>query len=82
MIWLEHLLVLSMLQYSSGTWSWGRYVVIYPSGNSDFANLSARYRSLPRGQTSFGAMTVDELLDAGVIPAQTAGDLRGRYLPK
>src|SRR5205823_12212759 len=36
-MWLEHLLLLSMLQHGSGTWNWGRYVVVHPFGNSDFA---------------------------------------------
>ena len=31
-MWLEHLLVLSMLQHPSGEWSWGRYVVVHPAG--------------------------------------------------
>ena len=33
-MWLEHLLLLSMLQHASGTWTWGRYVVVHPAGNS------------------------------------------------
>ena len=37
-MWLEHLLLLSMLQHASGTWSWGRYVVVHPAGNIDFAD--------------------------------------------
>ena len=37
-MWLEHLLLLSMLQHASGAWSWGRYVVVHPAGNSDFAD--------------------------------------------
>ena len=33
MTWLEHLLLLSMLQHPSGEWTWGRYVVVHPAGN-------------------------------------------------
>ena len=43
-MWLEHLLLLSMLQHPSRTWSWGRYVVVHPAGNSE---LGRRMRSLP-----------------------------------
>jgi len=29
-MWLEHLLVLSMLQHPSRTWNWGRFVLVHP----------------------------------------------------
>ena len=45
---LEHLLLLSMLQHVSGAWSWGRYVVVHPAGNTDFADACARYRDAAR----------------------------------
>ena len=44
-MWLEHLLLLSMLQHASGAWTWGRYVVVHPAGNSDVADA---VRALPR----------------------------------
>src|SRR6266568_3812009 len=58
-MWLEHLLLLSMLQHTSDTWSWGRYVVVH---------------------STFASVTVEELLDAGVLPTQTVAALRGRYI--
>ena len=79
-MWLEHLLLLSMLQHPSGMWSWGRYVVVHPAGNSDFADACARYRDLLVDQSTFSSMTVEELLDADVLPAQTAAALRKRYM--
>jgi hypothetical protein len=45
-MWLEHLLLLSMLQHVSGSWNWGRYVVVHPAGNSDVAEAGDRYRDL------------------------------------
>lgn len=39
-------LLLSMLQHTSGRWGWGRFVVVHPAGNSDYAELCARYRTL------------------------------------
>jgi hypothetical protein len=80
-MWLEHLLLLSMLQHGSGTWSWGRYVVVHPAGNSDIAGACARYRDLLADPMTFSSMTIEELLDANVLPAETTTALRDRYLP-
>jgi PD-(D/E)XK nuclease superfamily protein len=81
LIWLEHLLLLSMLQHASGSWSWGRYVVVHPAGNSDFEATCERYRGLLVDGSSFSSVTIEELLDAGALPAQTIAALRDRYLP-
>jgi hypothetical protein len=80
-MWLEHLLLLSMLQHPSGRWSWGRYVVVHPAGNTDYAEVCARYRALLVDQSTFSSVTVEELLDAGALPAPTVAALRVRYLP-
>jgi hypothetical protein len=80
-IWLDHLLVLSMLQHPSRTWRWGRLVVVHPAGNTDFADACSRYRALLVDQSTFASATVEELLDANVLPAHTATALRDRYLP-
>jgi hypothetical protein len=80
-MWLEHLLLLSMLQHESRTWNWGRYVVVHPAGNSDFADMCARYRALLADEATFASVTVEELLDANVVAAKTATALRDRYLP-
>lgn len=80
-MWLEHLLLLSMLQRVSGAWSWGRYVVVRPAGNSRVADGCARYRDLFVDRSTLSTMTVEELLDADVLPAHTATALRDRYLP-
>ncbi len=80
-MWLEHLLLLSMLQHESGAWGWGRYVVVHPAGNSDVTDLCARYRELLADPSTFASMTLEELLDAGVLRAPAAAALRERYLP-
>ena len=80
-LWLEHLLLLSMLQHTSGRWRWGRFVVVHPAGNSDYAELCARYRTLLEDQSTFSSVTVEELLDANALSAQTTAALRDRYLP-
>ena len=79
-MWLEHLLLLSMLQHASGSWTWGRYVVVHPAGNPDISELCARYRSLLEDQSTFRSMTIEELLDTDVLPAKTAAGLRERYV--
>ena len=81
-MWLEHLLLLSMLQHASGTWNWGRYVVVHAAGNTDYADACKRYRDLLADKSTFSSMTVEELLDAGVLPARTATALRKRYIPR
>jgi hypothetical protein len=71
-MWLEHLLVLSMLQHPIGTWRWGRYVVVHPAGNSDLAEACDRDRALLVDRSTFSCMTVEELLDAPAICAPAA----------
>jgi PD-(D/E)XK nuclease superfamily len=80
-MWLEHLLLLSMLQHVSGSWSWGRYVVVYPAGNSDVAEACARYRALLVDQSTFSSVSIEDLLDAGALPSPTVAALRDRYIP-
>jgi hypothetical protein len=72
-LWLEHLLLHSMLQHESGMWRRGRYVVVHPAGNSDIAGLCARYRGLLDDDATFAAVTLEEL------PMSAA--VRERYLP-
>jgi hypothetical protein len=80
-IWLDHALMLSMLQQTSGTWSWGRFVVVYPADNCNFADACSRYRELLHDDSTFATMTVEEILDSGSLPATTAAAIRQRYVP-
>jgi hypothetical protein len=80
-IWLAHLLVLSMLQHPGRIWRWGRLVVVHPSGNTDFTDACSRYRALLVDESSFAFVTIEELVDANVLPARTAAALRRRYIP-
>jgi hypothetical protein len=34
-------------------WSWGRYVVVHPAGNSDFADACVRYREFLADESTF-----------------------------
>jgi hypothetical protein len=80
--WLEHLLLLSMLQHPSKRWRWGRYVVVHPSGNVDYAEATERYRTLLADDSTFATMTLEELLGSGALPKRSATALRTRYLPR
>jgi hypothetical protein len=80
-IWLDHLLVLSMLQHPSRAWRSGRLVVVHPAGDTDFADACSRYGALLVDRSTFSSATVEELLDAGVLPPRTTSALRKRYLP-
>jgi PD-(D/E)XK nuclease superfamily len=80
-MWLEHLLLLSMLQHVGGTWTWGRYVVVHPAGNTDVADACARYRTLLADDSTFSSVTLEDVLASDVLPRGTAAALRDRYLP-
>jgi PD-(D/E)XK nuclease superfamily len=79
-MWLEHLLLLSMLQHPSGTWTWGRYVVVHPAGNVDVAAGCARYRGLRADESTFATSTLEALLDGHALPKATEVALRARYV--
>jgi hypothetical protein len=81
-MWLVRLLLLSMLQHVGGAWSWKRYVVIHPSGDSDVADACARYREFVVDRTTFTSLTIEELLAANALSAETTAALRDRYIPR
>jgi hypothetical protein len=81
LIWLEHLLLLSMLQHESGRWTWGCYVVVHPEGNTDIAHANDEYRKLLADHATFTSATIEDLLSAEVLAPKTAAALRRRYLP-
>jgi hypothetical protein len=80
-MWLEHLLLHSMLQHPSGSWGWGRYVVVHPAGNADVTDACERYRGLLADPSTFGSMTLEALVDSAGLPDPTRAALRERYLP-
>ena len=79
-MWLEHLLLLSMLQHASGAWTWSRYVVVHAAGNTDELDLLDRYRDLLADDATFGTTTIEEMLAGGALPRETAERLGERYL--
>ena len=79
--WLEHLLMLSMLQHPSGAWTWGRYVVVHPAANVEMADMCARYRALLADDATFASISLETLLAERTLPEATARAVRERYLP-
>lgn len=78
--WLEHLLVLSMLQQPSRRWTWGRYVLVCAAGNADFTSAATRYRQLLADDATFDAVTLEHLCGREALPAHTVRSFRDRYL--
>jgi hypothetical protein len=81
LMWLEHLLLLSMLQHESAVWTWGRYVVVHSVGNTDLIDAVARYRRFLTDDATYATMTLESLLASRALPAATTRALRERYLP-
>jgi hypothetical protein len=80
-IWLDHLLVLAMLQHPSQRWVRGRFVLVFPSANPSFAAAAARYRTVLRDGATFDARTIESLLAAsGAISEESSRLFRDRYL--
>jgi len=80
-IWLDHMLVHSMLQHPSGRWRWGNYAVIHPAGNTDFVEACATYRGLLADASTFSSTTLESCLDGGGLPDPVSSGFRSRYLP-
>jgi hypothetical protein len=80
LMWLQHLLVLSMLQHPGDRWAWGRLVVVHPSGNVDYAGACERYRTLLVDPSTFASITIEDLLDSNALPEATTAALRERYV--
>ncbi len=81
-MWLEHLLQLSMLQHPSRTWTWGRYIVVHPAGNSDIAAACNRYHAMLADEATFATMTLEQLLDTGTLPEITTAAVHERYVSR
>jgi hypothetical protein len=79
-MWLQHLLVHSLLQHPGGDWAWGRLVVVHPAGNTDFSEGCERYRSWLADDSTFASMTMEDVLGSGLLPRPSVRALGDRYL--
>jgi hypothetical protein len=59
----------------------GRRPHPWPAGNPDIAGACARYKGLIGDPSTFASMTLDEPVDACLLPASTTAALRERYVP-
>ncbi len=77
-MWLEHVLLLSMLQHASGHWTWGRYVVVHPRRQPGHRAL---HRRVPAAARRRRDVRVDD--DGGSARGQGAhpADDRGAAPP-
>jgi len=74
-------LVLAMLQHPTRAWSWGRFVLAYPSRNPSFSRAAAQYKRLLRDSSTFAANTLEELVQTqGALDGPTVTAFRERYL--
>jgi hypothetical protein len=71
-IWLDHLLAESMLLHESKQWSWAGFALVHPAGNPSYANATTRYRELLDPGVSIRVITMEELLEADVLPGAVA----------
>ena len=81
-LWLEHLLLLSMLQHPGGAWTWGRYVTVHAADNVEMAERSERYGGLLADATTFRSTTLEDVLGTGALPSPAVRALRDRYLQR
>lgn len=79
-IWLDHLLVLSMLQAPGEGWAWGRFVLVAPARIPSFSEAAARYQACLTDNATFAAVTVEVVLAAGALSAQRRAAFSDRYL--
>lgn len=80
-LWLDHLLMLAMLQHPSGRWRWGRFVLVSPARNPSFARAAERYGDVLEDAATFGYVTVEEVLHApGLMPDDVRAAFSRRYL--
>lgn len=80
-VWRDHLLLLAMLQDEERPWTSGTYVLVYPEGNTSFAELAERYMDALEDTSTFRHVTLEALLDAHVLhEPDTEQKFRDRYI--
>lgn len=79
--WLEHLLMLSMLQHPSANWVWGRYVIIHPAGNIAVTRAFTDYRDHLLDENAITTITFEDYLNSTCLPPAARHTLHGRYAP-
>lgn len=82
-IWLDHLLLLSMIQHRSRRWRWGRFVLAYPRENPSFNSAANRYREVLLRTDSYAPVCIDVLASiSNELGHRTATAFIARYLDR
>lgn len=79
-IWLDHLLVASMLLHGSQKWAWAGFALVHPAGNPSYARATLKYRSHLADPESVHVNTIESLIEADVLPEAAATAFEERYL--
>ena len=82
-IWIEHLLVLAMLQgRGSARHAEGRLVLVMPAENVSFRRAAERYSAVLSDHSTYEVRTLESLLDSAtnVLPDRLLAEFRQRYL--
>lgn len=77
--WLEHLLLLSMLQNPTDRCTWARYVVVHPPENVNVVEAVSSYRQCLVDPNDITAVSTDEVINSPALRAATRQALRSRY---
>jgi hypothetical protein len=80
-LWVDHLLVLSMAQHPRERWSWVKFVVIHPEGNTSFGKAVRRYRDVLTDHATFEVRSLEQILSVpSALPSSLVTTFRRRYL--
>ena len=79
-IFLDHLLVLSLLRDPISPYQWAKFVLVHPERNPSFASAAREYAALLSDASTFEVRTLESLLDAGPLPPTAVSAFRARYL--
>ena len=79
-IWLDHLLALSMLQHIPLKWTWAKFILVHPRRNPSYARAADKYQQQLKDSSSFDVVTIESLLEAGVLPSELVHKFTERYL--
>lgn len=79
-IWLDHLLVESMLLHESKRWTWAGFALVHPRLNPSYAEATARYRRLLRPGVDIRVSTLEDLIEDDILPDALASAFARRYL--
>lgn len=79
-VWLDHLLLLSMLQHPSRRWNAGTFIIVAPRNNWSFAKATSQYRNVLLDSRTFATFTLEALVDFPEVLG--GGPLRASFMSR